>query len=724
MIINSTIQANGVFSGLRALGFSVFPIQLGKKKPNVPWSKYQKEFASADDIYFWDSGSYNVGVVCGSLSNLVVLDVDGDEAQKFVDTLNLPPTPCVKTAKGRHYYFKMPNAPLGNRTRINGLPLDLRGEGGYVVGPNSIHQTGCLYEWEVSPEEASLADIPQSLKALLAQAGREKAINLLPRQLSSSQTADKNRFYPYVQGALDRALNSLDSAKNGERNDVLFRVSVAIANLVVAAELDWTGYAIAFQTKAEEIGLGAVEAQATIQSAWDRGSKSPTCWISTAREWAYVSNGDRFVLKGRFNSMKPSAFNRMFDSQRLWEKGQISKFLLDNDLIDKVVDIRFDPKRGSGVYEEFGQRWLNTYEPSGILPIAGDATPFVEYLRYLIPVDQERDHLLKMISWTVRNPGHKLGHALLLRSEHQGIGKSMLVEIWAELLGTHNVRKTTSREITGDYQSFIDGKLLVVVEEVNLAFGKDGYNQIKDYITGTTVAVNEKHVTAVVKPNYATFVFLSNLAAPILIESTDRRFFHVDTPALPRESQYYRDFVSWWRSNLGEIRHHLEQIDLSEFDPMAPPPMTAAKARLALESQSPLEQEIAELIDDRRWPFSRDVFTLRELESALGRAGQNVTKNKLKAALQALGGISLGQVRVKGVWESGFGHPSFRPNKGERASLWAISNTDYWGAVSADTVSVEYERKAGIWSNFAELNWEVLHISSWPKSCPLPCLTV
>src|SRR5205085_4206659 len=137
-----------------------------------------------------------------------------------------------------------------------------------------------------------------------------------------------------------------------------------------------------------------------------------------------------------------------------------------------------------------GLNWMNTYRPSDVVATPGDWAPFVDFMGHLVPDVDEREHLLKMLAWTVRNPGKKLRHALLLRSEHQGVGKSMLSEIWSALLGHHNIRKTTTEEVSSQFQSFIKQTLLIVLEELNWGVGPIGYNRLKDLITADVVPVN------------------------------------------------------------------------------------------------------------------------------------------------------------------------------------------------------------------------------------------
>lgn len=139
-------------------GFSVIPIGQDKK-PLIPWKKYQKEKASEEQIQKWFNKfpEANVGIVTGAISGIVVVDVEAGG-----DIKDLPPTVIAKTGGGGwHFYYKHPGFEVKNATRIKIRDLtDIRGDGGYVVAPPSLHKSGKNYEWSVSPSEADFAEMP------------------------------------------------------------------------------------------------------------------------------------------------------------------------------------------------------------------------------------------------------------------------------------------------------------------------------------------------------------------------------------------------------------------------------------------------------------------------------------------------------------------------------------------------------------------------------------
>jgi len=116
----------------------------------------------------------NVGIPTGKKFNRFVLDVDfdkgGGDSLKSFERKNgkLPLTQRSITGNGSHYHFLYPAEILiPNNAGKLGSGLDLRGEGGLVVAPNSQHLTGRTYRWDPGPFDLPLANSPDWLLELI-----------------------------------------------------------------------------------------------------------------------------------------------------------------------------------------------------------------------------------------------------------------------------------------------------------------------------------------------------------------------------------------------------------------------------------------------------------------------------------------------------------------------------------------------------------------------------
>ena len=102
--------------------------------------------AAAEKLHRSFAGkNLNYALICGKTSGVVVLDADTPQAAQWLRQLG---TYVVETAKGCHAYFRHPGRIIRNGVRVQvapGVEVDVRGDGGYVVGPMSIHETGVVY---------------------------------------------------------------------------------------------------------------------------------------------------------------------------------------------------------------------------------------------------------------------------------------------------------------------------------------------------------------------------------------------------------------------------------------------------------------------------------------------------------------------------------------------------------------------------------------------------
>ncbi len=131
------------------LGMSVIPIG-NDKKPYIKWKDYQSKRATPKSINSWWKKwpDAKVGIVTGKISNLVSLDFDTPEALDAYEATidDLSGIMHFKTGRGYQYIFRWTAYGEGNKAGI--MPnVDIRGEGGYIVAPPSIHSNGQVYTW-------------------------------------------------------------------------------------------------------------------------------------------------------------------------------------------------------------------------------------------------------------------------------------------------------------------------------------------------------------------------------------------------------------------------------------------------------------------------------------------------------------------------------------------------------------------------------------------------
>jgi Bifunctional DNA primase/polymerase, N-terminal/Primase C terminal 1 (PriCT-1) len=114
----------------------------------------------------WPRANVGIAVPPG----YVVLDLDGPDALDALAERGwaIPPTLSASTARGWHYWFM---AQVEVRPGSDFLPhVDLKGPGGYVVAPPSLHSTGVQYAWEAEVANAPIAPAPEWLFEMIREA--------------------------------------------------------------------------------------------------------------------------------------------------------------------------------------------------------------------------------------------------------------------------------------------------------------------------------------------------------------------------------------------------------------------------------------------------------------------------------------------------------------------------------------------------------------------------
>lgn len=143
-------------------GWAVFPLV---ERDKIPAVKEGFKAATCDTetiSSFWSKRpNCNIGIATGNSLMVIDLDVDDEQGEDGVATLRawerehgeLPETCSVVTGRGGLHLYYTVDEPV-RCSANNEAGVDIRGDGGYVVAPPSIHpKTLRAYEWEVPPDE-------------------------------------------------------------------------------------------------------------------------------------------------------------------------------------------------------------------------------------------------------------------------------------------------------------------------------------------------------------------------------------------------------------------------------------------------------------------------------------------------------------------------------------------------------------------------------------------
>src|SRR6516165_4317501 len=276
--------------------------------------------------------------------------------------------------------------------------------------------------------------------------------------------------------------------------------------------------------------------------------------------------------------------------QMTWAPG--SPMLIANRIIDE-----------GGWIERNGVTCFNLYRPPTIqLGTAAKADPWLDHLSKMFGDDG--DHIVKWLAHRVQRPADKINHALVLGGA-QGIGKDTLLEPVKYAVGPWNFHEVSPQHMLGRFNGFLRSVILRVNEARDL--GDVDRFQFYDHMKAYTAAppdvlrVDEKHLREYSILNCCGVVITTNHKADGIYLPADDRRHYVAWSDLTKDdfhSTYWIELWNWYNS--GGDRHvaaYLAALDISRFDPKAPPPKTTAFWTIVDASRAPEDGELADVLD-------------------------------------------------------------------------------------------------------------------------------
>lgn len=394
MQISNKLQSNescaNILRTLHQQGISAIPLNGKRPSFSIKWKQYQHTLPSSATIDQWTRQPCNsYGIICGRASGgIVVIDFDcPDLYQRFVKKFpHLAQTYTVKTRRGYHVYLQS-QVPIPSRQFKN---VDIKGEGGYVVGSGSIvddHQYHAIQQKPLT--NLNYKDYQQVLEWLCPAKTKPISSDLLPKNQPSSKLIDYYDAHVRDQG----------------RNNALFITSCKARQQGLS--LNQTIQLLAHHHattkpindhKSERVGARLKEAIRTIQSAYQSVTQIPI-------ENHGLPNRIREVL---LQEQQSSITVRLFDALLLTESSQTYMTLRQLQLIAQQVSISkksllrvltgdLTKIHGKRIFKQMRyQDYIASYASQGDKRTpnrkVGRATQFI----YKIPTVDELCALLKM----------------------------------------------------------------------------------------------------------------------------------------------------------------------------------------------------------------------------------------------------------------------------------------------------------------------------------------
>lgn len=271
-------------------GWSVFPLVPGGKVPAVrSWE--DRSTTDRRQIRHWwaNNSTRNMGIATGP-SNLLVVDLDAARVGRVGPADRAVDDGCsalarlareagevvpadtfrVATPHGQHLYFLAP-VGMGLRNSAGRLApcVDIRAQGGYIVGPSSVvggrrYRVAC----RLPP-----APLPLWLLNML------RPVEVNNPTASNKQAVSSSRVAGYVDAAVRGEVRNIVAAAVGTRNHTLFVAAARIGGFVAAGMLaEDAARAALIGACAGHVGVegfSQTEAERTVNSGLRHGHRRP-----------------------------------------------------------------------------------------------------------------------------------------------------------------------------------------------------------------------------------------------------------------------------------------------------------------------------------------------------------------------------------------------------------------------------------------------------------------
>jgi hypothetical protein len=336
----------------------------------------------------------------------------------------------------------------------------------------------------------------------------------------------------------------------------------------------------------------------------------------------------------RRGNIRPSdwLFQQSPVDQMTWAPGE------DELICDKGI-------KDGGWYDRAGGRIYNSYKPPRLgHGRAARAKRWSDHVHLLY--GEEAPHIIKWFACLVQAPYMKINHAVVLGGD-QGIGKDTLLAPVYHAVGDWNKQVVSPQQVMGQFNPFLKCVLLVISEAHDLGeFNRPAlYERMKGIICAPpdVIRVNEKHRQEHYILNRCGVLYTTNhKVTGIYLPADDRRHF-VAWSSLDKSSfsdDYWTGIWHWYEhGGYDDVAAYLMDVDLTDFDPKAPPPHTAAFHEIVTAAIPP---EVGELLDALDRLQNPDAVTVSDIvtmaDGALGVQMQDRKNSRLIASWMEMAG--------------------------------------------------------------------------------------
>ena len=272
-----------------------------------------------------------------------------------------------------------------------------------------------------------------------------------------------------------------------------------------------------------------------------------------------------------------------------------------------VNDVVWRPDSAPGMFTDTGgMTLLNAYVPyipAGVRVDAGVSYLWDRHLELLFGSDA--DLLKQWMGWLVQHPDQRINWAPVICGI-EGCGKSLIGQALAAALGRQYVVEVGPNAFADAYNTFMEGKLLVLGEEIRVS-GQNRYavmDTLKTLLTNDWIDVRGMRVARRTIQNTTSYMIFTNHDDALPLEYGNRRWTilksRIQTSAglvqAGMTPAYFARLAESCRVDAGAIYGWLSGVDVSKFDPKGRAPLTEGTEEMIYDTTDELYRKVLEYV--------------------------------------------------------------------------------------------------------------------------------
>lgn len=278
---------------------------------------------------------------------------------------------------------------------------------------------------------------------------------------------------------------------------------------------------------------------------------------------------DNILTKGSFEHWLRNIYVRVqSDERRNFKIVRASEWWLSH--MDR-------PPPRTAVFEPHGvvaRDEYNFWRGFGVRPEIGTKKirRFLHHVRSVICKRNTKKlkYLIRWLAWSIQNPEKNPETALVFKGEGEGSGKSTVSQVMVRIMGPHHAMKVnTTMQLLGTHVDYLEFVCLLMIEEALFAGDPRTADQVKDFITGTTIHINPKGRRAYNVPNMISAILTTNHDWAVPAGTSARRWFvcEVDEGRTYNRTYFNALYDDLEAGGYGQLLNFFQNVKLGSWHP-------------------------------------------------------------------------------------------------------------------------------------------------------------